>query len=159
FVLFAAGRSETAVPGEQSLIELSLVKRPVVPFDAPLALEPAVDQRTVITPAVGGQRDWRGLVRACQAALCKPHEGPAGAGGRREKTTQHELPSPRPSPAGGRGRRNPHPNPLPQAGGGELRKRLNPRLRAPEYQRVDVVRTLVRVDGLQVDHVADHVEL
>ena len=37
-------------------------------------------------------------------------------------------------------------------------KRRNTGLRAAENQRVDVVRAFVRVDRLEVHHVADHVE-
>src|SRR5229473_2928419 len=53
-------------------------------------------------------------------------------------------------------------SPPPRAGEGvrgrALEKRLNSRLRAPQDERVDVVRALVGVDGLEVAQHAHHVE-
>src|SRR5213079_1257927 len=48
-----------------------------------------------------------------------------------------------------------------RAGGGNrsARKGLNPGLRPPQYQGVDIVRALVGVDHLEVDHVAHDAEL
>jgi hypothetical protein len=39
------------------------------------------------------------------------------------------------------------------------KERLNPRLRAPQNQRMHIVRALVGVDHFEVDEVARHAEL